>query len=824
MPTTQTSAITPEVIKDHGITPDEYERIKASLGREPSLTELGIFSVMWSEHCSYKSSRVHLKRLPTRSKLVVQGPGENAGIIDIGDGWACAFKIESHNHPSFIEPFQGAATGVGGILRDIFTMGARPFAVMDSLRFGPVTSPPASPSSTVPTLYAKNAGGPSAPPRQASESLRISPAGSTPAERLKMGRPDQATVHKNHSVLEGVVSGIASYGNCFGVPNLGGETKFEPCYSGNPLVNAFALGLVRRDQIFYAKAAGEGNPVIYVGAKTGRDGIHGATMASEEFSEGSEQKRPNVQVGDPFLEKLLLEACVEAMHTGAVVGIQDMGAAGLTCSTCEMGARGSVGIEIELDLVPQRETGMNAYEIMLSESQERMLLVAESGREQEVLKVFEKWGLDGVIVGRVTSGGRLRVLEHGQLVADIPNTALTDDAPLYNRPMEPWSAPVSRAKPDSVRWSTASDLTENLKRLLAAPNICSKRWIFEQYDSMVQSNTVEGPGADAGLMRIKASKRALAMALDGNGRWCWLDPKLGAMHAVAESARNVSCTGATPVAATNCLNFGNPEKPQIMWQFSQVVEGLTEACTVLETPITGGNVSLYNETLGEGIYPTPVIGIVGTLENVEDAMTFHFRQSDRDVFLLSGSAESKNADAEFGSSEYAKEMIGQIWGVPPALDLKQEAALQKCLRELILSHAIESAHDCSEGGVAVALAEASFVKPKPGSAVPYIGAEVDLNSNGVFAEGVLFGEAASLVVISCDPKKASIIQQIAVKWGVGADGIGRTIPEKLVISIDGRQAVSAKVSDLREVWDTALLKALHVDAPEHLVPEVLQKS
>jgi phosphoribosylformylglycinamidine synthase len=777
MPTTHASAITPEVIKDHGITPEEYERIKASLGREPSLTELGIFSVMWSEHCSYKSSRVHLKRLPTRSKLVVQGPGENAGIIDIGDGWACAFKIESHNHPSFIEPFQGAATGVGGILRDIFTMGARPFAVMDSLRFGPIT----------PTKGA-----------------------------------DQATVHRNHSVLEGVVSGIASYGNCFGVPNLGGETKFEPCYSGNPLVNAFALGLVRRDQIFYAKAAGEGNPVIYVGAKTGRDGIHGATMASEEFSEGSEQKRPNVQVGDPFLEKLLLEACVEAMHTGAVVGIQDMGAAGLTCSTCEMGARGGVGIEIELDLVPQRETSMNAYEIMLSESQERMLLVAESGREQEVMKVFEKWGLDGVIVGRVTSGGRLRVLEHGKLVADIPNTALTDDAPLYHRPMEPWSAPVSRTKPQNLRWSTASDFTENLKRLLAAPNICSKRWIFEQYDSMVQSNTVEGPGADAGLMRIKGSKRALAMALDGNGRWCWLDPKLGAMHAVAESARNVSCTGATPVAATNCLNFGNPEKPQIMWQFSQVVDGLTEACTALETPITGGNVSLYNETLGEGIYPTPVIGIVGTLENVEDAMTFQFRHPERDVFLLSGAAGNGNQEAEFGSSEYAKEILGQIWGVPPALDLKQEAALQKCLRELIKERAIESAHDCSEGGVAVALAEASFVKPKSG--VSYTGAEVDLNSNGVFTEAILFGEVASRVMISCDPKKASIIQQTAVKWGVRADRIGRTIPEKLVISIDGRQAVSAKVSDLRKVWDTALLKALHVDAPEHLVPEVLQKS
>src|SRR3954466_15013828 len=661
---------TPELLKTHGITPEEYERIVQALGREPSLTELGIYSVMWSEHCSYESSKVHLKRLPTKSERVVQGPGENAGIIDVGYGWACAFKIESHNHPSYIEPFQGAATGVGGILRDIFTMGARPLAVMDSLRFGRIVDRrKPHEDRNWPGLERRNTNG--------------------SAQRFK-SREAAKLIHKNHSILEGVVSGIASYGNCFGVPNLGGETKFEECYFGNPLVNAFALGLVRKNEIFYAKASGEGNPVIYVGAKTGRDGIHGATMASEEFKEGSEQKRPNVQVGDPFLEKLLLEACLEAMQTGAVVGIQNMGAAGLTCSTCEMGARGGVGIEIELDLVPQRETGMNAYEIMLSESQERMLLVAESGREQEVLKVFEKWGLDGVIVGRVTSGGRLRVLEHGKLVADIPNTALTDDAPLYHRPMEPWSAPVSRTKPQNVQWSSAADSTENLKRLLAAPNICSKRWLFEQYDSMVQSNTVEGPGADAGLMRIKplqpaqnsalgpgasgVTQRALAMALDGNGRWCWLDPKLGAMHAVAEAARNVSCTGATPVAATNCLNFGNPEKPQIMWQFSQVVDGLTEACTALETPITGGNVSLYNETLGEGIYPTPVIGIVGTLENVDDAMTFYFRQPERDVWLLSGAAGAGNAEAEFGSSEYAKEIVGQIWGVPPALDLKQEAA------------------------------------------------------------------------------------------------------------------------------------------------------
>jgi phosphoribosylformylglycinamidine synthase II len=766
-------AITPEVIKEHGITPEEYERIKASLGREPSLTELGIFSVMWSEHCSYKSSRVHLKRLPTRSKLVVQGPGENAGIIDIGDGWACAFKIESHNHPSFIEPFQGAATGVGGILRDIFTMGARPFAVMDSLRFGPIT----------------------------------------PGHKT-----DQATVHKNHSVLEGVVSGIASYGNCFGVPNLGGETKFESCYSQNPLVNAFALGLVRRDQIFYAKAAGEGNPVIYVGSKTGRDGIHGATMASEEFTEGSEQKRPNVQVGDPFLEKLLLEACLEAMQTGAVVGIQDMGAAGLTCSTCEMGARGGVGIEIELDRVPQRETGMNAYEIMLSESQERMLLVAESGREQEVLRVFEKWGLDAVIVGKVTNNSRLRVLEHGRLVADIPNTALTDDAPLYKRPMQPWEAPVAHSKPGHIHFASKGNFTPNLKQLLAAPNICSKRWIFEQYDSMVQSNTVEGPGADAGLMRIKGTSRALAMALDGNGRWAWLSPKLGAMHAVAEAARNVSCTGATPVAATNCLNFGNPEKPQIMWQFSEVIDGLTEACSALNTPITGGNVSLYNETLGEGIYPTPVVGLVGILENVEQAMTFHFRQPGREIFVLcaAGATDPGREEDEFGSSEYAKELLGEVWGTPPALDLKQEAALQKCVRELIHTRTIESAHDISDGGLAVALAESAFPLN--------IGLEVNLTSNGTLPEVLLFGEDASRVLISCDQKKTENIKRTALQWGLQAVRIGRTVPNKLQIQLDGELVVSAAVSELRQVWDLALVRALHAETREHLVPETLQKS
>jgi phosphoribosylformylglycinamidine synthase II len=708
----QNPALTPELIREHGLTPEEYAKIEQLLGgRAPTLTELGIFSVMWSEHCSYKSSRVHLKRLPTRSKLVVQGPGENAGIIDIGDGWACAFKIESHNHPSFIEPFQGATTGVGGILRDIFTMGARPVAVMDSLRFGPIAE-------------SKTGKGASTGSGQA--------AGAT-----------QAEIHKNHSLMEGVVSGVASYGNCFGVPNIGGETQFEPCYSGNPLVNAFALGLVRRDQIFYAKAAGEGNPVIYVGAKTGRDGIHGATMASEEFSEESEAKRPNVQVGDPFLEKLLLEACLEAMQTGAVVGIQDMGAAGLTCSTCEMGARGKVGLEIELDRVPQRETGMSAYEIMLSESQERMLLVGEKGRESEVFRVFEKWGLDAVEVGRVTRDNVMRVRQHGELVAEIPNQALTDDAPVYKRPMQRWEPPVEREMPATVKLSASSDLTENFRRLLASPNICGKRWVWQQYDSMVQTNTVEGPGAgDAGVIRIKGSKRGLAMTLDGNGRWCYLDPRLGAMHAVAEACRNVACSGATPIGATNCLNFGNPEKPHIMWQFSQVIDGITKACEELEVPITGGNVSFYNETLGEGIYPTPVLGIVGILEDVHKTAKLEFREPGRTIVLLRATepGDITDAETEFGSSEYAKAVLGAVWGYPPELDLEQEAALQRGLVEMIQAGLIESAHDCSSGGVAVALAEQAFPKG--------IGLRVDLASNDVPAEFALFGEDASRVILA----------------------------------------------------------------------------
>jgi phosphoribosylformylglycinamidine synthase len=629
---------------------------------------------------------------------------------------------------------------------------------------------------------------------------------------------DQETLHKNHSVLEGVVSGVASYGNCFGVPNVGGEVKFESCYSGNPLVNAFALGLVRRDQIFYAKAAGEGNPVIYVGSKTGRDGIHGATMASEEFSEGSEAKRPNVQVGDPFLEKLLLEACLEAMQTGAVVGIQDMGAAGLTCSTCEMGGRGGVGLEIELDLVPQRETGMTPYEIMLSESQERMLLVAEKGREDEVFRVFQKWGLDAVTIGRVTGQPTMRVLEHGKVVAEIPNAALTDDAPLYRRPLERWEPPVPRDVPEDVALGEKIHFTDELKRLLASPNICSKRWVFEQYDSMVQTNTVEGPGGEGAVIRVKGSNRGLAMALDGNSRWCYLDPKLGAMHAVAESARNVACTGATPIAATNCLNFGNPEKPHIMWQFSQTIDGITKACEELETPITGGNVSFYNETLGEGIYPTPVIGVVGILEDVHKALGPHFRGVGRSLLVLCGceSGDAADVEAEFGSSEYAREILGRIWGFPPSLELEKEAALQKAIVEMINQGLIESAKDCSEGGLAVTLAECAFAKG--------IGAAVDLVSHGLVPEFVLFGEDASRILISCDPQKVGGIQQVAADFGLSAQVIGDTILEKLEIRVDGVVTAAAVVSELREVWAGALERALHVETEERLVPETLQKS
>lgn len=793
------ATITPALLKTHSITDDEYARIEKALGRTPSLTELGIFSVMWSEHCSYKSSRVHLKRLPTKGTRltgpgsVVQGPGENAGIIDVGDGWACAFKIESHNHPSYIEPYQGAATGVGGILRDIFTMGARPLAVMDSLRFGPLT-----------------------------------------------GTDKDIDYARNRHTMAGVVHGVGGYGNCFGVPNLGGETRFEECYSGNPLLNAFALGLVRTDEIFYAKAEGVGNPVFYVGAKTGRDGIHGATMASEEFTEGSEQKRPNVQMGDPFLEKLLLEACLEVMKTGAVLGIQDMGAAGLTCSTCEMGARGELGVTIELDKVPQRETGMTTYEIMLSESQERMLLVAAKGREQEVLDVFKKWGLDCAEVGIVTADDVMRVYHGGVLQAEIQNKDLTDNAPVYKRPVGVWEAPVPRDAPEWVleELKKRRDYTADLKTMLASANICSKHSIFEQYDSMVQTNTVQGPGSEAGVMRIKGTgasahpildkitdfiaestprgeagmaaakakakaeakpERGIAMALAGNGRWCYLDPKLGAMHAVAEAARKVACSGAVPVAATNCLNFGNPQKPEIMAQLSDAIDGIAEACTILGTPVTGGNVSLYNETLGEGIYPTPVMGIVGIMDDVTKTVPSSFQHVGDKVLLLQSAIETEGSvTEELGSSDFAKTQFGTLWGPPPYLNLKSEAALHKALVKLASRGLIHSAKDISDGGLAVALAQSCFPLD--------IGVHVNLGPLGdANITSALFSENATEVIISCSPELYG-----EVCYLLDEDGsfftldIGETILERFEVLAEDDALIDVSLSELKETYSDAL--------------------
>jgi phosphoribosylformylglycinamidine synthase II len=757
--------ITPALLKTHSITDEEYALIEQKLGRTPSLTELGIFSVMWSEHCSYKSSRVHLKRLPTKGTRlsgpgsVLQGPGENAGIIDVGEGWACAFKIESHNHPSYIEPYQGAATGVGGILRDIFTMGARPLAVMDSLRFGPLT-------------------------------------GDTP-------KTDYA---RNRHTMTGVVHGVGGYGNCFGVPNLGGETRFEDCYSGNPLLNAFALGLVRTDEIFYAKAEGVGNPVFYVGAKTGRDGIHGATMASEEFTEGSEQKRPNVQMGDPFLEKLLLEACLEVMQTGAVLGIQDMGAAGLTCSTCEMGARGELGVTIELDRVPQRETGMTSYEIMLSESQERMLLVAAKGREQEVLDIFKKWGLDCAEVGLVTADDVMRVLHHGELVAEIPNKALTDEAPVYHRPVGTWTAPVPKDAPAWVleELKKPRDYTADLKKLLASPNICSKRWIYEQYDSMVQTNTVQGPGGEAGVIRIKGTgtdghERGIAMALAGNGRWCYLDPKLGAMHAVAEAARKVACTGATPVAATNCLNFGNPQKAEIMAQLSEAIDGIAEACNALGTPVTGGNVSLYNETLGEGIYPTPVIGIVGILDDVTKAVPGAFqREGDTLLFVSAFRGSGRNAQRDLGTSAFAQAIGLPLWGEPVVLDLNEEAVLQKALIALAAKGLLRSAADISDGGFVTTVAKSALASG--------LGAEIESRtgkSEPFFFTEHLFAEIGSSVIATCDPASLDAIratlQQIP---GAFAAPIGTVTGSAVRIRINGERVVDAPLAELGKAYES----------------------
>ena len=729
-------------LQRHGITPDEYARIVTLLGREPNLTELGIFSVMWSEHCSYKSSRVHLKTLPTQGARVVQGPGENAGAVDIGDGLAAVFKIESHNHPSFIEPYQGAATGVGGIIRDIFTMGARPIALLDSLRFGPLEEP------------------------------------------------------RSRRILQGVVAGIGGYGNSMGIPTIGGEVMFDESYAGNPLVNVFCLGIARHDAIVKGQASGIGNPVYYVGAKTGRDGIHGATMASAEFDERSEEKRPAVQVGDPFMEKLLLEACLEVMTTDACVGVQDMGAAGLTCSTCETGARGGVGVEIDVARVPQRESGMTPYEILLSESQERMLLIVKRGREAEVERIFEKWDLHAVQIGEVTPDGLMRVKDHGTIVAEVPNTALTDEAPVYRRPMR---APEGRDElqriPQDVLTSIARP-ADAFMTLLGSPTIASKQWIYRQYDHMVRTNTIALTGLSAGVVRVKGTPRALAMSVDGNGRYCYLDPREGAKLAVAEAARNVACAGAMPIGATNCLNFGNPERPDIMWQFAEAVAGIGEACRALDTPITGGNVSLYNETEGKAILPTPVIGVVGVLEDASKVLTRQFPASGLEIVLLGDNR------GELGGSEYLKTLHGLLRGKPPALDLDRERRLQRLLVELAAAGSITSAHDCSEGGFAVTLAECCFGTGALGASVSIERAASD---GGVdLLAATLFGESASRVVVSTPVEQVSKVIDAARAAGVPATRIGRTGGRTIRIAVDGTVHIDCAVGEAEARWTASL--------------------
>ncbi len=733
-------SITPQMIKDHNLTMEEYQRIVEILGREPNLTELGIISVMWSEHCSYKSSRVHLKKLPTRAPWVIQGPGENAGVIAVDETWAVAFKMESHNHPSYIEPFQGAATGVGGILRDIFTMGARPIASLDSLRFGTLDKP------------------------------------------------------RNRYILEGVISGIAWYGNCIGVPTVGGEVTFASCYDGNPLVNVFNLGLVRQDKIFKARAAGVGNPVIYVGSKTGRDGIHGATMASEEFSEDSEEKRPNVQVGDPFTEKLLMEACLEAFQHDWIVGIQDMGAAGLTCSTSEMASKGGVGIEIDLDKVPQREEGMTAYEIMLSESQERMLLVAKKGTESKVIEIFKKWGLDAVVIGQVTDDSLVRVWHKGEVVAEVPALCLTEDTPVYDRPQEKPAYLDEVQTLEEKDIPAPPDMKKVLLKLLGHPNIANKRWIYRQYDHMVRINTVVLPGSDAAVIRIKGTDKAVALSSDCNPRYCYLDPYLGAQQAVAEAARNVACSGALPRAITNCLNFGNPEKPPVMWTFARTVEGMAEACRVLETPVTGGNVSFYNETMGKGIYPTPTIGMVGILDRVEDRVTQGFKSPGDQVALL---GENRG---HLGGTEYLEFIHGKVAGKPPAVDLEYERRLHRLLVILAREGLLRSAHDISHGGLAVTLAECCISDETP------VGAWVELKDH-IRPDALLFGEDQGRVILSLSPENRGKVEVLAQKHRIPFQALGTVGGDTLTISWP-QGKLESTLKELIETWNRGLTQWL----------------
>ena len=731
--------ITPEIVREHGLTVEEFRRITDLIDRTPNMTELGIFSVMWSEHCSYKSSRPYLRKLPVEGPKVLQGPGENAGVIDIGDGLAVVFKIESHNHPSFIEPRQGAATGVGGIMRDIFTMGARPIALLNSLRFGDLEEP------------------------------------------------------RTRFLLNGVVDGIASYGNCTGVPTVGGEIYFDSCYNGNILVNAFCLGLVKTDRIFLAGAGGVGNQILYVGSKTGRDGIHGASLlASSEFDETTEDKRPTVQVGDPFTEKLLIEACLELFEFDWVMGVQDMGAAGLTSSSFEMAHRAKTGVFMDLSKVPLREEGMIPYEILLSESQERMLFVIEPGHENEAFAILDKWGLDGAIIGEVIEESCVRIQFDGKEVVNLPVFPVVDGALDLKREVK---------HPEYLDQVAHIDLTElpdfsrgdtALKKLLACPNIASKEWVFEQYDYMVRLNTLVLPGSDAAVLRIKDTQKAVAISVDCNSRYCYLDPYEGAAIAVAEACRNVVCSGAKPIGLSNCLNFGNPEKPEIMWQFQQAVEGMGDACRFFDIPVVSGNVSLYNETKGEAIYPTPTIAVVGLIEDQNRIMTQGFKKSGDQIALIGFTME------EMGGTEYLKIMFDRSEGKPPVLDRKHEKQVQDFCWELIQKGFISSAHDCSEGGLAIAVAESCF-----SYGGQTLGATLTLEST-LRNDTLLFGETQSRIIISFPEERINEIEDLAMTFPVDFSLIGKVGGSHFTVTVNEEEVIKQEINILKEIWKTSL--------------------
>lgn len=744
-------AITPELIAKHGLTADEFERIKTILGREPNFTELGIFSVMWSEHCSYKNSKKELRKFPTDGAgVLVKAGEENAGVIDIGDGWAVAFKMESHNHPSAIEPFQGAATGVGGIIRDIFTMGARPVFSLNSLRFGPITG-------------------------------------------------EGANVKANRRLFAGVVSGIAHYGNCIGVPTIGGEVYFDESYEGNPLVNVFCLGVLRHEQIARGAAKGVGNPVFYVGAETGRDGLAGAAFASRDLTEESKQDRPAVQVGDPFREKLLLEACLELLATDAVAGIQDMGAAGLTCSTCETASRGGTGVEIDLAKVPKREQGMTPYEIMLSESQERMLIIVKKGQEQTVEDIFKKWDLPYAEVGVVNEDGQMRVLDHGKVVAEIPAKQLADDAPLYSREARPRPVPADL----DLATVPEADSHAALLLLLAHPSIASKNWVYRQYDHMVRAGTMVLPGSDAAVFLVREANKILAATSDCNALYCSLEPREGARIAIAEAARNLACAGAKPLAVTDNLNFGNPHDPENFWQLRECVEGLAEGCRAFGTPVTGGNVSLYNQSPAGSIDPTPTVGMVGLIEDEKHVTSSHFKKAGDIVLLIGEITDCRRADEGLGATHFLKVLHGRKEGRVPRCDYDREIAVQEALRGLIKSRLIQSAHDCSEGGLAVALSESCM----SGGNQP-LGAVIDLSAhNGSRLDGILFNETQARIVISVAPGSATAVLALLEWRGVPAHRLGVVGGDALEINAAGK-ILHWPLSDLHDAWYTAIARAM----------------